>query len=124
MSCSSRRGCECRIRPRRYGASGDTAAVACTHLVAVIPQPTQGATFRTIQGGQTPITIVLADDHTIVRSGLHVLLESEHEFEVVAEAGDVEEAVRKVLAYKPRVLVLDLSMPGGSSLVAIPRMLK
>ncbi|HZE04212.1 MAG TPA: response regulator transcription factor, partial [Solirubrobacteraceae bacterium] len=68
--------------------------------------------------------MVLADDHTIVRSGLRVLLEADGEFEVVAEAGDVDEAVRKVLAYKPQVLVLDLSMPGGSSLNAIPRMLK
>ena len=66
-------------------------------------------------------TIVLADDHTIVRSALRALLESE--FVVVAEAGDVEEAVRKVLAYKPTVIVLDLSMPGGPSLAAIPRML-
>jgi two-component system response regulator NreC len=66
---------------------------------------------------------VLADDHTIVRSGLRMLLDAEQGFEVVAEAGDVEEAVRKVLAYKPRVIVLDLSMPGGSSLQAIPRML-
>jgi two-component system response regulator NreC len=40
----------------------------------------------------------------------------------VAEAGEVDEAVRKVLAYKPKVIVLDLSMPGGSSLAAIPRM--
>ena len=67
-------------------------------------------------------TIVLADDHTIVRSALRALLEAEAEFEVVAEAGDVDEAVRKVLAYKPDVIVLDLSMPGGSSLAAIPRM--
>jgi two-component system, NarL family, response regulator NreC len=52
-----------------------------------------------------------------------MLLDAEQGFEVVAEAGDVEEAVRKVLAYKPRVIVLDLSMPGGSSLQAIPRML-
>jgi two-component system response regulator NreC len=68
--------------------------------------------------------IVLADDHTIVRSALRALLESEGEFEVVAEAGDVDEAVRKVLAYKPDVIVLDLSMPGGPSLAAIPRMLE
>jgi two-component system, NarL family, response regulator NreC len=67
-------------------------------------------------------TIVLADDHTIVRSALRALLESESEFDVVAEAGDVDESVRKVLAYKPDVIVLDLSMPGGSSLTAIPRM--
>jgi two-component system, NarL family, response regulator NreC len=59
----------------------------------------------------------------MVRSGLRMLLDAERGFEVVAEAGDVEEAVRKVLAYKPRVIVLDLSMPGGSSLQAIPRML-
>lgn len=69
-------------------------------------------------------SIVLADDHTIVRSALRALLESEGRFEVVAEAGDVAEAVRKVLAYKPDVIVLDLSMPGGPSLAAIPRMLE
>ncbi|MGZ4350196.1 MAG: response regulator, partial [Solirubrobacteraceae bacterium] len=67
---------------------------------------------------------MLADDHTIVRSALRALLEAEAEFEVVAEAGDVDESVRKVLAYKPDAIVLDLSMPGGSSLSAIPRMLE
>ena len=71
----------------------------------------------------TETTIVLADDHTIVRHGLHMLLEAEDDLRVVAEAADAEEATRKVLAYKPAVLVLDLSMPGGSSLGAIPRML-
>ena len=65
-------------------------------------------------------TIVLADDHTIVRSALRVLLDAEQAFEVVAEAGDADEAVRKVRAYKPKVLVLDLSMPGGPSLARIP----
>ena len=69
-------------------------------------------------------TIVLADDHAIVRSALRALLEAEDEFEVVAEAGRVDESVRKVLAYKPAVIVLDLSMPDGSSLTAIPRMLE
>jgi two-component system response regulator NreC len=68
--------------------------------------------------------IVLADDHAIVRSALRALLEADGEFEVVAEAGEADEAVRKVLAYKPDVIVLDLSMPGGSSLTAIPRMLE
>ena len=65
-------------------------------------------------------TIVLADDHTIVRSALRVLLDAEQAFEVVAEAADADEAVRKVRAYKPNVLVLDLSMPGGPSLDRIP----
>ena len=67
------------------------------------------------------ITIVLADDHAVVRSGLRMLLEAEADMEVVAEAGDLEAAQRSVLGYKPTVLVLDLTMPGGSSLETIPR---
>ncbi len=67
-----------------------------------------------------PIRIVLADDHAVVRSGLRMLLDSESDFEVVAEASDVESARRYVLGHRPRVLVLDLNMPGGSSLEAIP----
>jgi two-component system, NarL family, response regulator NreC len=66
------------------------------------------------------IRIVLADDHTVVRSGLRMLLDGEADFEVVAEAGDVERARRCVRGHHPAVLVLDLNMPGGSSLEAIP----
>jgi two-component system, NarL family, response regulator NreC len=68
------------------------------------------------------MTIVLADDHTIVRTGLRMLLDAQDGLRVVAEAGDVPEAVRKVRAFKPDVLVLDLSMPGGPSLAAFPRL--
>ncbi len=66
------------------------------------------------------IRIVLADDHTVVRSGLRMLLDSEPDFEVVAEAGEVQSARRYVRSHRPAVLVLDLNMPGGSSLDAIP----
>ena len=71
-------------------------------------------------GDANPITIVLADDHPVVRTGLRMLLENESDIEVVAEAGDVDAAQRYVLGHKPTVLVLDLNMPGGSSLDAIP----
>jgi two-component system response regulator NreC len=67
-----------------------------------------------------PIRIVLADDHAVVRTGLRMLLDSESDFEIVAEASDVETARRYVRGHHPRVLVLDLNMPGGSSLEAIP----
>jgi two-component system, NarL family, response regulator NreC len=67
------------------------------------------------------ITIVLADDHAVVRSGLRMLLEAEPDIEVVAEAGEVDAARRYTLGHKPTVLVLDLNMPGGSSLEAIPK---
>ena len=68
----------------------------------------------------TPVRIVLADDHEVVRSGLRMLLDAEDAFEVVAEAGDMEAARRYVRAHRPHVLVLDLNMPEGSSLPAIP----
>lgn len=73
------------------------------------------------QSSGSPTTaIVLADDHGVVRSGLRLLLDAEPDFEVVAEAGDVEAAARYVRGHKPQVLVLDLNMPGASSLEAIP----
>jgi two-component system response regulator NreC len=68
------------------------------------------------------ITIVIADDHQVVRAGLRLLLESESGFQVVAEAGDVATTERRVAAYHPRVLILDLNMPGEASLPAIPRL--
>jgi len=74
-----------------------------------------------VADGQT-ISIVIADDHVVMRSGLKMLLEMESDLEVVSEAGDVEETVRKLKAYKPDVLLLDLHMPGGPSLAAIPQM--
>jgi two-component system response regulator NreC len=66
-----------------------------------------------------PIKLVIADDHAVVRSGLRMLLDAEPEMEVVAEAGDVPSALRYVRAHRPRVLVLDLNMPGEPSLPAI-----
>jgi two-component system response regulator NreC len=65
-------------------------------------------------------TIVLADDHTVVRNALRLLLDAEPDFEVVAEAGDVDDAVRYVRGHKPTVLILDLNMPGRASLDAVP----
>jgi two-component system, NarL family, response regulator NreC len=72
--------------------------------------------------GAAPITIVLADDHEVVRAGLRLLLNSEPGLEVVAEAGDVTQAERRIAAYHPDVLVLDVNMPGGSSIPAIPEL--
>ena len=66
------------------------------------------------------ITLVLADDHVVVRSGLRMLLEAEADITVLAEAGEIDATRRKVLAHKPDVLVLDLNMPGPPSLPAIP----
>ena len=67
-----------------------------------------------------PIRVVIADDHAVVRSGLRMLIDAHERLEVVAEAGDVPTAMQVIRAHRPEVAVLDLNMPGGSSLKAIP----
>lgn len=57
------------------------------------------------------IRIVLADDHTIIRSGLRLLLEQQPDFKVVAEASDGRQAVQLVSKHHPNVVILDIGMP-------------
>jgi DNA-binding NarL/FixJ family response regulator len=57
------------------------------------------------------IRILLADDHTIIRSGLRLLLEQQPDFKVVAEASDGREAVELVSKHHPGIAVLDIGMP-------------
>jgi two-component system response regulator NreC len=66
------------------------------------------------------IGVVIADDHAVVRRGLKQLLGAEPDLEVLAEAGDIDDARRYVRGHHPQVLVLDLNLPGGSSLNHIP----
>jgi two-component system response regulator NreC len=70
------------------------------------------------------VTVVLADDHELVRDGIRMVLEAEPDIEVVAQAGDAETAARYVLGHKPAILVLDLSMPGRPSLELMPQILE
>ncbi|HET6861749.1 MAG TPA: response regulator transcription factor [Pyrinomonadaceae bacterium] len=72
----------------------------------------------------TTTTIVLADDHHIVRQGLRALLEVENDLHVVGEAGDGLEAVQKVELLGPKVLVLDLMMPGLNGLDVLKQIKK
>jgi len=69
------------------------------------------------------ITVLLADDHTIVREGLRTLLELEGDFEVVGEAANGLQAVEMALALRPAVVVLDLAMPQLNGLEAARRIL-
>jgi two-component system response regulator NreC len=62
------------------------------------------------------ISIILADDHPVLRRGMRTLLEAEPDLSVVAEAGDGLETLRLVERLQPEVLVLDLMMPGLSGL--------
>jgi DNA-binding NarL/FixJ family response regulator len=69
------------------------------------------------------VTIVLVDDHTLVRAGVRRLLEQEALFEVIGEAESGETAYQLFCELKPDVLVMDLSMPGMGGLEAIRRIL-
>jgi two-component system, NarL family, response regulator NreC len=78
----------------------------------------------TIQGltAAKTVTVVIADDHQVVRSGLRMLLDAEPGLEVMAEAGDLQATFEEVERHRPDVLLLDLHMPGEPSLPAIPRL--
>ena len=65
------------------------------------------------------LRIVLADDHALLRAGLAMLINAQSDMEVVAEASTTDEAIAAVASTQPDVLVLDLTMPGGSSIKAI-----
>jgi two-component system response regulator NreC len=65
-------------------------------------------------------TVVIADDHPVVRKGLRLLLDAQEGLRVLAEAGTVADALRMARAHRPSVLVLDLHMPDSSGLEAIP----
>ncbi len=71
---------------------------------------------------EAPIRVVLAEDHALLRRSLRLLLDGEQDVEVAAESDDVATVTRDVQRHQPHVLVLDLKMPGGSSIEAIGHM--
>jgi len=72
----------------------------------------------------SPIRVVLADDHDLVRSSVRRLLDAEENVEVVAEAGDLASVVRLLERHRPCVLVLDLRLPRGSGVETIDSLLE
>lgn len=65
------------------------------------------------------IRVLLADDHALMRRTLHLLLDDEHDIEVVAEADDLDSVVHQVAEYRPRTIALDLGITNGSTSEAI-----
>ena len=70
------------------------------------------------------VTVLLADDHALVRRGFRRLLEDDDAIEVVGEASDGEEAIRLAAELKPRVVVMDCAMPGVGGLTATQEILR
>jgi two-component system, NarL family, response regulator NreC len=70
------------------------------------------------------ISVVLVDDHAVVRSGIRLLLERQDDIEVVGEAGNAKDALFRARALKPDVILLDVVMPGESGIEVLPRLLE
>ena len=70
------------------------------------------------------IRVLIVDDHAVVRSGLHLLLDAEDDIDVVAEAGDVKTVVFEAREKKPDVVLMDVVMPGQSGIEGVPLVLK
>ncbi|HET8565544.1 MAG TPA: response regulator transcription factor [Solirubrobacterales bacterium] len=65
-------------------------------------------------------TVVLVDDHAVVRGALKALLEGQEDLEVIGEAGDIASGREVVAAKQPQVLVLDVNLPDGLAIDALP----
>ena len=69
-------------------------------------------------------SVVVVDDHAVVRSGLRLLLENQDDIEVVGEAGNAKDAIFRARALKPDVILLDVVMPGESGIDVLPQLKK
>src|SRR2546430_6899909 len=69
------------------------------------------------------ISVLLVDDHSLVRRGFRRILEDEKDISVVGEAGDGEDAIRLAVQLQPKVIVMDCALPGVNGLIATRRIL-
>jgi DNA-binding NarL/FixJ family response regulator len=84
----------------------------------------RGSDRATPSDGGAPITLLIADDHPVVRDGLSGMFAQDPGFEVLGEAGDGAEAVRLAETLRPDVILMDLRMPGVDGVAAIAELSK
>jgi two-component system response regulator NreC len=69
------------------------------------------------------IRVLIVDDHAVVRAGLRLVVDAEHDMETVGEAGNVRDAIFEVRTASPDLVLMDLVMPGESGLAGVPKLL-
>ncbi len=67
-------------------------------------------------------TVLIVDDHAMVRKGLRLLIDAQHDLNVVGEAGSLREAIDLAAKTKPQIVTLDLAMPGQSGVASVERL--
>ena len=75
-------------------------------------------------GAGMTVRVLIVDDHAVVRSGLRLLLDGEDDIEVVGEAGTARDAILEARSVKPDLVLMDVVMPDGSGLEAVPTLLR
>ena len=121
MACLLRRSVSHASKPHVWvwlWADGRAADIGEPPVVRTV-SPERWRWLRWLAMSSAEISIVLADDHAVVRGALRALLEDQPDLSVVGEAGDLSTARAAVLELKPRVLILDVNMPDGLAIDAI-----
>jgi two-component system response regulator DevR len=72
----------------------------------------------TVGAGNRPLRLLIVDDHEVVRQGLVALLDRREDFQVVAEAGTVAEAIESARRVQPDIVIMDIRLPDGSGVEA------
>lgn len=96
----------------------------CEFCLASARRESHGAGMKQSAAASPKISLLVVDDHAMVRMGLKAMLALEPDFAVIAEAEDAEDAVLRYREHRPDVVLLDLRMPGGSGVVVVRRILK
>src|SRR5207249_1169795 len=98
--------------PRRRGNSSRRAGARRTW------REDGGSVSQTEESAARPLSLLVVDDHEVVRQGLVALLGRRREFQVVAEAGTVAEALQAARRFQPDLVVMDVRLPDGSGIEA------
>jgi DNA-binding NarL/FixJ family response regulator len=83
----------------------------------------QGTEKKMNDAASSPVSVLLVDDHAVVREGYSRLLERHGDIKVIGEAGDADTAHSLFCCLDPQIVVMDISMPGTSGIEAMRRML-
>lgn len=106
------------------GQSRSTSDKATAAATVESTGPLPGSVDGPVEPSPTPLSLLLVDDHTILREGLRSLLELQPDMHVVGEAGNYEQAIELAVQLQPDVVLTDIGLPGHSGLLLVRELRK